>query len=41
MMDSETKASARGHLRRIAGQVQAVETVVEADRYVLRGSDEG
>ena len=33
MMDAETKQAVRARLRRIAGQVQAVERMVEADRH--------
>ncbi len=35
MMDSETKKAIRARLRRIAGQVHAVERMVEADRYCI------
>lgn len=35
MMDAETKKAVRARLRRIAGQVQAVERMVDADRYCL------
>ncbi len=35
MMDAETKKAVRARLRRIAGQVQAVERMVDADRYCI------
>ena len=35
MMDVETKKAVRGRLRRIAGQVQAIERMVDADRYCI------
>ena len=35
MMDVETKKAVRGRLRRIAGQVQASERMVDADRYCI------
>lgn len=34
-MDAETKKAVRARLRRIAGQVQAVERMVDADRYCI------
>lgn len=33
MMDAKTKSAIRARLRRIGGQVQAVERMVDADRY--------
>ena len=35
MMDAETKKAVRARLRRIAGQVQAVARMVDADRYCI------
>ena len=35
MMNAETKKAVRARLRRIAGQVQAIERMVEADRYCI------
>ncbi|MFH2009170.1 MAG: metal-sensitive transcriptional regulator [bacterium] len=35
MMDAETKKAVRARLHRIAGQVQAIERMVDADRYCL------
>lgn len=35
MMDAETKKAVRARLRRIAGQVEAIERMVEADRYCI------
>jgi len=35
MMDAETKKAVRARLRRIAGQVQAVERMVDEDRYCI------
>jgi DNA-binding FrmR family transcriptional regulator len=35
MIDAETKKAVRARLRRIAGQVQAVERMVDADRYCI------
>lgn len=35
MMDDDTKKGIRARLRRIAGQVQAIERMVEADRYCV------
>lgn len=35
MMDAQTKKAVRARLRRIAGQVQAVERMVDADRYCI------
>lgn len=35
MMDADTKKAVRARLRRIAGQVQAVERMVDADRYCI------
>jgi len=35
MLDTETKRAVRARLRRIAGQVQAVERMVDADRYCI------
>jgi DNA-binding FrmR family transcriptional regulator len=35
MIDVETKKAIRARLRRIAGQVQAVERMVDADRYCI------
>lgn len=35
MMDAETKKAVCARLRRIAGQVQAVERMVDADRYCI------
>ncbi|MBS2023058.1 MAG: metal-sensitive transcriptional regulator [Deltaproteobacteria bacterium] len=34
-MDAETKKAVRARLRRIAGQVQAVERMVDEDRYCI------
>ena len=33
MMDTETKESVRARLRRIAGQVEAIERMIDEDRY--------
>jgi DNA-binding FrmR family transcriptional regulator len=35
MIDAETKKTIRARLRRIAGQVQAVERMVDTDRYCI------
>lgn len=35
MMDAETKKAVRARLRRISGQLQAVERMVDADRYCI------
>lgn len=35
MMDLETKKAIRARLRRIAGQVQAIERMVDADRHCI------
>jgi len=35
MTDAGTKKAVRARLRRIAGQVQAVERMVDADRYCI------
>jgi DNA-binding FrmR family transcriptional regulator len=35
MMDAETKKAVRARLRRIVGQVQAVERMADADRYCI------
>lgn len=35
MMDAETKKAVCARLRRVAGQVQAVERMVDADRYCI------
>jgi DNA-binding FrmR family transcriptional regulator len=35
MMAAETKKAVRARLRRIAGQVQAIERMVDADRYCI------
>ena len=35
MMDLETKKAIRARLRRIAGQVQAIERMVDADRHSI------
>jgi DNA-binding FrmR family transcriptional regulator len=35
MMDDDTKKAIRARPRRIAGQVQAIERMVEADRYCI------
>jgi DNA-binding FrmR family transcriptional regulator len=35
MMNAETKKAVRARLRRIAGQVEAVERMVDADRYCI------
>ena len=35
MMDTETKDSIRARLRRIAGQVEAIERMVDEDRYCV------
>ena len=35
MMDDDTKKGIRARLKRIAGQVQAIERMVEADRYCI------
>lgn len=35
MMDAETKAKALGRLRRIEGQVQGIQRMVEEDKYCV------
>ncbi len=35
MLDAETKAKARGRLRRIEGQVQGLQRMIEADAYCV------
>lgn len=35
MMDAETKAKALGRLRRIEGQVQGIQRMVEGDKYCV------
>lgn len=35
MMDEDTKKAIRARLRRIEGQVQAIERMVESDRYCI------
>jgi len=35
MMDRETKAKVRARLRRIAGQVEAIERMIDEDRYCV------
>ena len=35
MMDAETKQGVRARLRRIAGQVEAIERMVDEDRYCV------
>ena len=35
MMDAETKAQALGRLRRIEGQVQGIQRMVEGDQYYV------